>query len=274
MSGRDRARALAQDVGLASRRPGAVRSLFLDLDGTLSPIAVTPAAARVPVRTLQALEKLVALGWAVTIVSGRPASDVRSMVPIPGARIFGSHGAEGPHDASLTPAPAPVFRRLAKLTLASADLAPAFPGALVEIKPFGVAFHDRAVAPDDLEAWRARVRELLDASDLEGLEVLHGRRVLEVRPSGYHKGRVVSAMLSSWPVDARDASLVAIGDDSTDEDLFRAVAGRGITIRVGPRGGATLATHELPSPEEVRIFLEALAAGCENDRTKSGSGRD
>ena len=57
----------------------------------------------------------------------------------------------------------------------------------------------------------------------------------------------------------RDESLVAIGDDRTDEDLFRAVGKRGLTVRVGRPGVRTAAEARLPSPAAVRRFLTDLA---------------
>ena len=56
----------------------------------------------------------------------------------------------------------------------------------------------------------------------------------------------------------RDASLVAIGDDRTDEDLFRELAGRGLTIRIGRPGIVTAADHRLASPAAVLRFLLRL----------------
>jgi len=266
---------LAAEVARAARRPNSARTLLLDLDGTLAPIAITPREARVPLGTLEALDKLSRLGWSLSVVSGRPAVEVRSMVPVRGVRIFGSHGAERPctedEDAageSRMPPSAP----LARLTAAAASLASGMRGALVEIKPAGIAFHDRAVALANRPAWRQRVRELLAASDLEGLEVLEGRRVVEVRRRGVNKGSVVSAILAGGARPAHDASLVALGDDRTDEDLFRALEGRGLTVRVGRPHRDTRAVRRLPSPKAVRRFLEELVHASEAATSSHGRG--
>jgi trehalose-phosphatase len=248
----DPALALAQEVARAARRPRSARTLLLDLDGTLAPIAATPGRARVPRRTLEALAALVELGWSVAVISGRPAAEARALVPLRGLRVFGSHGGE---PQRLAPE---LVERLAKLTVAAASLASGSPGALVEIKPAGIVFHDRAVAPKQLARWRRRVRELIAASDLEGLELLAGRRVLEVRPRGHHKGRVLGAVLGNTAPAEHDASIVALGDDRTDEDLFRSLGGRGLTVRVGrPRAGSS-AVRRLASPGAVLRFLEEL----------------
>ena len=256
----DPARRLAGEVARAARRPGALRTLLLDLDGTLAPIAPAPDEARVPPPLLAALRRLLGRGWSVAVVSGRAASQVRSLVPVRGVRIFGSHGAEGSWDGGARPRPPrAALEKLATLETRARRLARAVPGAYVERKPLGIALHDRKVARGDLATWRQRACALLAAADLDGLEVLRGRRVIEVRPWGHHKGRVVEELLAAARPRGRDRSLLALGDDRTDEDMFRALRGRGLTVRVGRRDVTSLAERRLPSPSAVRRFLEDLA---------------
>jgi trehalose 6-phosphate phosphatase len=251
---------LASRVARAARRSGAVRTLILDLDGTLAPIAPTPRDARVPDETREALRRLLRRGWTSAIVSGRPASQVREMLPLRGLRVFGSHGLEGSWTGrGRTALDATRRRRLARLARAGAALADRFPGALVERKPAGVAFHDRNVSSRLLGQWRRQLRETLSGEDLTGLEVLPGRRVLEIRPTGVHKGTVVQAFVESRRLRTKDESLVAIGDDRTDEDLFRAIRGRGLSVKVGRAGSETAASIRLASPTAVGRFLSALA---------------
>lgn len=255
--------ALAVEVARASSRPGAARTLLLDLDGTLAPIAPTPEEARVPGAVLDDLRRLLRQGWTVAIVSGRPAAQVRRMVPVRGVRIFGSHGLEGTRASRPTTA----MRRLARMRRPAAAVVGRFPGARLEKKPAGIAFHDRKVPPRALAELRRRVRLFLESQDLEGIEVLRGRRVVELRPMGYHKGTVVRRLGLPRRSDRRDASLVALGDDLTDEDLFREIRGRGLPVRVGrPRRG-TLAERRLASPKAVHRFLRALG-----DRVESTPG--
>ncbi len=254
----DEAVALAARVARAARRPGAARTLLLDLDGTLAPLAPRPELARVPPATLEALRRLVAHGWRIGVVSGRPAAQVRAMVPLRGVRAFGSHGLEGSW-AGRGPGravPQELRRRLAALARSAERLAGGTPGAWVERKPAGIAIHDRNVAPARVAEWRRRRSRWLALQELDGLERLGGKRVLELRPRGVHKGLAVKGVgLPRRP----DASLVAVGDDRTDEDLFRAVGGRGLAVRVGRAGVKTLARHRLASPRAVRRFLERLA---------------
>ena len=258
----DPAARLARDAARAARRPGAARTLLLDLDGTLAPLASSPGEARVPDGTLDSLRRLVRGGWRVAIVSGRPVAQVRRMVPVRGVRAFGSHGREGSWDGGRRPGlPAPLRRRLEILTRRAGSVARGVPGAYVERKPAGVALHDRNVGRRNLLGWRRQVRELLATADLEGFEVLRGRRVIEIRPWGHHKGVVVESL--PQPRRGFDASLIAMGDDRTDEDLFRAMGSRGVTVRVGRKSARTAARRRLPSPRSVGRFLRSLAVSVD-----------
>ncbi len=260
------AAALAAAVRRDARRADAARTLLLDLDGTLAPIAPTPEAARVPGATLETLRRLVRAGWTVAIVSGRPAAELRRMVPVRGVRYFGSHGAEGAWTPGgrrtlLDPA---VRRSRAALGRRAGALLSGYPEVRLERKPAGLAFHDRALGGPRLRAWRRRLRSWLERQDLSGFEIIRGKRVVELRPRGVDKGAVVRAMPRGIPRRRGDASLVAIGDDRTDEDLFRALGGRGLTIRVGRTLRGSAARHRLPSVRAVADFLARLAAPQRN----------
>ena len=252
---------MAARVARAAGRREALRTLLLDLDGTLAPIAPTPDAAMVPERTLAALRQLLGQGWTVAVVSGRPAAQVKSMVPLRGVRVFGSHGMEGSWSGPETrPALKSLRRRLGIMGRSAEKLAAATPGALVERKPAGIAFHDRNVSPEQLAAWRRSLRRWLAEQDLEGLEQIRGKRVLELRPEGVNKGLVVEWMPLPAGASYPDDSLVAIGDDKTDEDLFRALEKKGLAVRVGGPRARSIAAARLPSPLAVQGFLIGLAA--------------
>lgn len=245
----------------AAGRSGAIRTLLLDLDGTLAPIVSTPEAARVPERTRAALRELIRLGWSVAVVSGRPVRQVRSMIPLRGIRAFGSHGLEGSWDgAGKQIVTAEVRRRLARLAREGGTLTASVEGARLERKPAGLAFHDRGVPAELLKGWRQSLRRWLRSQELDGLETISGHRVLEIRVRGIHKGRVARELLDRVPLARRpDHSLVAVGDDRTDEDLFREIRGAGLSVRIGRAGIKTAASHRLPSTFAVQRFLLRLA---------------
>jgi len=194
---------------------------------------------------------LLRLGWSIAIVSGRPAADAKAMVRIRGIKIFGSHGAEGSGAAASRPS----RRLLNRLERGATRLAAAVPGVLVERKPYGIAFHDRLVPRGRLASWRRKLDGWLESQELTGLERLDGKRVVELRPEGAHKGAVVTGLQGA----RRDDSLVGIGDDETDEDMFRALRGKGLSVRVAPPRTKSVAAARLPSPLAVQRFLLLLA---------------
>jgi trehalose-phosphatase len=252
---------LAARVARAARRRGAARTLLLDLDGTLAPIVATPDAACVPAATLDALRRLIGNGWCIAIVSGRPAPEVSRLVPLPGIKVFGSHGLEGRWSGGARIRVSPALRRrLADVARSAEHLAATTPGAMVERKPAGVAIHDRNVSPQGMRQWRRRLARWLGGLDLDGLEHLRGKRVLELRPVGVHKGLVAAGAPRRAGAAVPDHSLVAIGDDRTDEDLFRGLDGQGLAVRVGRPGVRTVAQARLASPAAVQRFLQRLGS--------------
>ncbi len=244
-----------QLIGITSARTS---MLFLDYDGTLSPIVSDPDAARLVDGAAEALE-LVARVCPVAIVSGRDLADVRERVGIPGLWYAGSHGFEltGPdgayhcNDAAATFVPI-LERAAAELR----DGLAAFPGVRVEHKRFAVAVHYREVAPELVGAIVATTHKLGAA---EGLRVTSGRMLVELRPDlDWDKGNTLA-----WIRDRIDASgallPIYIGDDLTDEDAFDAVKFDGVGIVVGhdEDGDRRTAAHfSLASPDQVCEFIQ------------------
>jgi trehalose-phosphatase len=262
-------RKLAREVSTAAGSPGAARTLLLDLDGTLAPIAPTAKRAAVPDATLASLSRLIDAGWTVVPVSGRPAAQIRSLVPIDGIQPFGSHGLETENEqgACALPVAGEILDRLRLLETDAPSIAAAFPGVQLERKPAGLAFHDRQLAETALASWRPCLELWLASRDLRGLEILEGKRVLEIRPQGAHKGRVVHTLAERLGLEEEDRSFVAIGDDVTDEDMFREIRGLGLAVRVGDDEAPTHASRRLDSPTAVGDFLAALA-GCAEDKNR------
>jgi trehalose-phosphatase len=255
--------ALAAEVLEAAARPWSVRTLVADLDGTLAPPAGRPEEVALPEETRRALARLVRAGWRVGIVSDRPALEVRGIVAVEGAHVFGCHGIEGSWGGREAPGPSLAVRqRLQALEGDARRLTWYVPGSRVEVKPAGIAFHERDIADDDLLRWRELVDDLLARHDLDGLERLQGSRVLELRPRGQHKGRVLHRLPRRTTV-AFDASLVVLGDDPSDEEMFETLGSRGLSVLVAEGDPPTRAVRRLAGPAEVLVFLVALADGEE-----------
>jgi trehalose 6-phosphate synthase/phosphatase len=129
------------------------------------------------------------------------------------------------------------------------------PGAFVEEKEYSVAWHYRRADP---ELASTRVKELVDdlvsfTANID-VQVQQGDKVVEVRCGGINKG---AAALSLLPKDASEF-LLAIGDDWTDEDLFRVLPEGACSIRVGHRHSC--AKFNVRSHEEVLDLLREISA--------------
>jgi trehalose 6-phosphate synthase/phosphatase len=135
------------------------------------------------------------------------------------------------------------------------DITARTPGSLIEVKAVAIAWHYRMA---DLETGARRANELrLHLNQLlsnQPVEILAGNRVLEIRPHGIHKGRIVPPLP---PERLARTAVVAIGDDRTDEDLFVSLPPEAITVRVGP--GPTRAHYRLDGTSAVRGVLRLLA---------------
>lgn len=231
-------------------------ALFLDLDGTLLPIAPTPEAAR-PSPDLPRLLGAAAarLGGALAIVSGREIAAIEQLTGNAVDYLAGGHGAEfrlGRGQVPLRPAPQPEIGDLAH---AVQRLAERWPELLIEPKQAGIAVHYRR-APHLREPARAAIEALLAAQRRADLAVLQGDHVLEIRSPAHNKGAAMRRLMAELPFHGRRPAF--IGDDVTDEDAFAvALEMDGLAIVVGARQ-PSIAAHRLASHDAVLRLLARL----------------
>lgn len=240
--------------------------LFLDYDGTLTPITHHPSRAHLPADTKRLLQRLVSLpGLWIALVSGRALRDLKRMVGVRGLYYIGNHGLElqGPHLRYVNPvaqARRPLLKRIAgKLRAALQPI----PGAWVEEKGFTFSVHWRAV-PRSAQRTFHQLLKALTAPYLKpgGIRLTRGKRVVEIRPAvDWDKGIVVDWLLKR--LAGRDAStrhwITYLGDDQTDEDAFRVVNRLGGTsVFVGDPRRRTGARYWLKDPQAVHSWLAEL----------------
>ncbi|GBE00724.1 trehalose-phosphate synthase [bacterium BMS3Bbin06] len=205
--------------------------LFIDYDGTLTPIVDLPENAHIPEETRTLLVKLHKY-IPVTIITGRTLEDIRKRVDIEDIIYAGNHGAEiwdgkkvvhtqrSDHNLNL------IREILDNLKKNLSDIK----GVIVEDKGITASIHYRNV-------WDKHIGELfrrfwLSVKGYEDrIRITSGKKVFEIRPiHAWNKGDAVKWILSKY---GKNRTPLYIGDDVTDEDAYDAIRGKGISINVG-----------------------------------------
>ena len=235
-------------------------SLLLDYDGTLVPFAPSPDAAA-PDDALRAMLGALAsrARTKVTIVSGRDRDSLGRWLGDLPIEITAEHGLWRKRAdeqtwsvrAAISEEDITVSRAL--LTKVTSGL-----GGMIERKRAGAAWHYRGidVAPETVDEIVARLEEGVTPL---GFSVLRGACVVEIRPDGVDKSLAVQSAREDDPA----AFIVAVGDDRTDEDMFRALPDGCVGVHVGD--GETAAAVRVPDHLAVRELLAALLAQDEHD---------
>lgn len=234
----------------------ATRIIFLDFDGTLVPLSKNPSLVRLSPEVKETLTQIAGKST-VVIVSGRDRKFLdRELGTLP-VHLVAEHGAlvknlsdgEWAFSDAVQEDWKETIRPIMDLFVARC------PGAFVEEKETALAWHFRVV-PDNQYAQR-RANEL--AWQLHtflrpelNLQIIRGNKVIEVKKTHYNKGTAVLSFLEKENYDF----VLAMGDDTTDEDMFEALPETAFTIKVGEDLSA--ARNHLPTQQEVLPFLQLL----------------
>ncbi len=239
-------------------------ALFLDYDGTLTPIVDRPELAVLTESTRGVLREL-ARRIPVAVISGRDLNDIRRLVGIEGIHYAGSHGFEiqgpdgQPLDAELAAA------HLSALDRAEEELRrrlEGVPGVLLERKRYTLAVHYRLVEPGRYREIETAVAAVAAASP--ELRRTEGKKVFELRPAlDWDKGKALKRLAAVLGLRRTSDFPIFIGDDRTDEDAFREMRDWGVGILVRDADVPTWAQFALDSPGEVTEFLHRLRASLE-----------
>ena len=234
-------------------------AIFLDYDGTLTPIVSRPDKA-VLADSTRAILRTLAAKMPVAILSGRELKDVRRRVAIDGIVYAGSHGFDIAGPRGLRRQEATEF--LPVLDEAEKELRgklAGIAGALIERKCFSIAAHYRNVNESDFPKMERVASEI--AARHRELRRIDGKKVYELLPNiDWDKGKAVLWLLEHLGLERPNARPIYIGDDRTDEDAFRALEQRGPGILVSEEPRPSAASYSLGNPSEVERFLHKLVA--------------
>ncbi|WP_342645379.1 bifunctional alpha,alpha-trehalose-phosphate synthase (UDP-forming)/trehalose-phosphatase [Mucilaginibacter sp. CSA2-8R] len=235
------------------------RLLLLDYDGTLAPFAANPNdAAPLPI-VIQLLKKLGSDPKnSVYIVSGRDSVSLQNWLGHLPVGLIAEHGTKimdrgGEWQTRSAPE---ALMALAEVTQLMEQFLNQCPGSFIEKKDFSVAWHYRKA---DLALSGIKAKQLLDALmasvDLSTLSVLNGHKVIEVKGANINKGLAVKKMLNPQSPEF----ILCIGDDQTDEDMFKVLHDNkaAFTVKVGNE--PTLAAHNVLTPYLVHELLQRLS---------------
>lgn len=259
--------ALREGERLAAKLAGRRLAVFLDYDGVLTPIVDRPQDAVMAPSMRQVVQSL-ARRCSVCVVSGRDRAVVQRLMGIENLVVAGSHGFDiwSPEEGTIEHPAATGFEDLiSEVTDRLRAEIDTIPNTALEPKRASVAVHYRLTDRRHHATVTAVVENLLE--EYSGrLKMTPGKMVYELQPKiDWNKGKAVLHLLETLDLNAEDVAALYLGDDITDEDAFRALAGRGVGIIVGHPDNPevanrlTAADFVLESTGEVERFLNTLA---------------
>jgi trehalose 6-phosphate phosphatase len=237
--------------------------IFLDYDGTLTPIVQRPEDALLSEEMKHMLGELAKV-FTVAVVTGRDKEDVEQLIGLDQLIYAGSHGyiISGPDGMQMEHPDS--GRLIPELDRMEKDIEEALEGKTegvqIDRKRYAIGIHYRNAREGD----EALVFDVVDMilEKYRGYKKGEGKKIVEVKPDlDWHKGKAVDWILQALELDENDEIIpVFIGDDLTDEDAFESLKGKGIGILVGGHGKPTAAAYSLKNVFQVRAFFDRLIA--------------
>lgn len=234
------------------------RLFLLDYDGTLVDFKPTPPEAIPTPELIQILTRLTNDPRnTVVVVSGRPHDTLEKwlgQLPLAFAAEHGfltkDPGQEWHPTITVSDAWKPEIYRIMK------ESSDRLPGSIVEEKGHAYAWHCRNADDKSLASFEQEVlaTALKPIAEHHGLRVIDGSDVIEVQPQGMNKGVVAQQWINQGGWDF----VLAAGDDTTDEDLLKAMPKDAFTIKVRP--GESVAKMRAATPADMLAILNSLPA--------------
>lgn len=231
-------------------------AIFLDYDGTLTPIVETPDKAVLSQRMFHCLTQL-SQNYLTVIMSGRELKNLKKLINVPTIFYSGNHGLEfiAPNDEIVSYQVGEEFKEeLSFVYLHLVSLLRTIEGCIVENKKYSLSIHYRLVS----ESKHLYISQVIDEvlSDCPNLIRHSGKKVFEIRPNIiWNKGVASAFILNNLKLKNPNIIPLYIGDDLSDEDAFETFDKGGITIKVMDQPETTKAHYFLNSPSEVENFL-------------------
>lgn len=250
---------------LAGSSFGHSRALLLDYDGTIAPF-VSDRSRAYPYASIPGLLDTIMsdCGTRLAIISGRPARDIPSLLQTKTQpEVWGCHGLE-----RLLPNGDYVCVSLGQkviplLAEAEARLKDHGLESIVESKTGCIAVHWRGLGTNDAERAKSTAYQCLARFiGHTGLWLAEFDGGLELRSRSCNKRAAVERILAEV---GSDAAVAYLGDDQTDEDAFRALNGRGLTILVRSTYRFTAAQFWLRPPDDLKRFLYDWIRACRGE---------
>jgi trehalose-phosphatase len=241
-------------------------ALLLDYDGTLAPFCAERNDAYPYPQVVPILDRIrKTSNTRIVFITGRPSADLKPLLrPLDHLEVWGAHGLEhllpnGTYEQTPTTLAAHGLLAQARDWLRRSEL-----DSLAEFKAGGIAMHWRGLPEAEAKRVEAQVRQgwaaLVQSGELKLLNFESGVELRVIRPN---KGDAVRAILEE---SASQAEIAYLGDDLTDEDSFRALNGRGLTVLVRPERRESAARIWLRPPGELLVFLEQWLNGASKSR--------
>ena len=238
--------------------------IFLDFDGTLTPIVSAPEKAILPEDTKKLLKEMSENPRIkLVFISGRSLEDIMSKIGIKNAIYSGNHGLQldGPK-IKFEPLILPGYQMIVdRIKEELRQKISRIQGAFVEDKGLTLSLHYRLAKKKEIPVLKKIFKETVTLYLLRNkIRVKSGKMVIEVRPPAeWDKGKVVLWLLAKSFIVSKGESIlpVYLGDDVTDEDAFCAIKNKGLTILVG-KPKKSHAQYYLKDHNEVQDFLKRI----------------
>ena len=234
--------------------------LFLDYDGTLTPIRKKPSEAVLSSAAKDILKQLSSLpDIRVSIVTGRSMKIIRRLIPLKTIEFAANHGLHIRYKDGSEWIHLNALASIRMLTKARSRLRIAlksFPKAIVEDKKLTLSVHYRNCTPGQFSSLKNVVTNIICSVD-PSLRITKGKKVLEVRPQTIWGKREAVLELLKGSKSNKHPLTIFIGDDTTDEEAFQVLRSVGITVRVG-KSLNTAATYYVKDVREVLHFLKLI----------------